>query len=112
METKSELTCYHGEKIVKRDMLGISSYYHSQNNSTSCDFMNRLDVDADDLGRDILVAHRHEGATDAAAHQVERRHNRQNGEEQQKEIEMALGVEADTEQARPFDLDRRLGAGS
>ena len=51
-----------------------------------------------------------EGAADAAAHQVERRHDGEHGEEQQEEIEVALGVEAEAEQARPGDLDRGLRA--
>src|SRR4029450_10109463 len=49
-----------------------------------------LDVDTDDLGGNILVADGDEGATDAAAYQVERGDDGQGREEQQEEIELPL----------------------
>ena len=41
------------------------------------------DVDADDLGGDVLVADGDEGAADPAAHEVQRAHDGQHDEDQQ-----------------------------
>ena len=68
------------------------------------------DVDADDLGGDVLVADGDEGAADAAAYQVQGRQDGQRGEEQQEEIELPLRLELVTPQLRPRHLDGGLGA--
>src|SRR5437764_13593128 len=59
------------------------------------------DVDADDLGRDVLVADGDEGAADAAAHQVHGPHDRDDNEDQQEEVHLALAGDDVGAQPRP-----------
>src|SRR5581483_7763401 len=68
------------------------------------------DVDAYDLGSDVLIANGDEGAADAAAHQVHGRHDGEHGEEQQEEVEVTLGLELVAPDRRARHLDGRLGA--
>src|SRR6516164_9990738 len=67
-------------------------------------------VDADDFGGDILVADGDEGATDAAAHDVEGGNHCRHGEGQEEEIELALGLQLDAEDGRAGHLDGGLSA--
>src|SRR5882762_10253790 len=66
------------------------------------------DVDADQLGGDVMVADGDERAADAAAHEVQRPHDGQTDEDKQEVVHVALGTEHHRAHPRPRHLDGRL----
>src|SRR5216683_6201573 len=65
-------------------------------------------VDPDDLGRDVLVADGDEGSPDPGPHEVHGAERRQDHEEEEEVIHVALGAERHGPEPRSRDLDRGL----
>src|SRR5204862_8296582 len=88
--------------IGDAEIVGVENAAHAriERGDRKGDQLVAEDIDADDLGGDILVANGDEGATDPAAHDVDGGDDREHREEQQKKVELALSSHIVPKQTR------------